>query len=117
VCSAWRVELLQTFTEELSLARRLWLQTDVTKFEEVKRLADHAVNLYGRIDVMINNAELMPHSPLEHCKVRDEPAGGRGHQRDPVKANTARMRWVPAGDRQHSNQDSPLTRAMARQSA
>ena len=43
----------------------------MTKFDQVKRLVDHAATLHGRIDVMINNAGLMPHSPLERCKVED----------------------------------------------
>jgi NAD(P)-dependent dehydrogenase (short-subunit alcohol dehydrogenase family) len=29
----------------------------------VKKLVDLAVQTYGRIDVMLNNAGLMPHSP------------------------------------------------------
>ncbi len=35
----------------------------------MKNLADSAVQRYGRIDVMINNAGLMPHSPLERLKI------------------------------------------------
>jgi NADP-dependent 3-hydroxy acid dehydrogenase YdfG len=34
-------------------------------------LVDAAVQTYGRIDVMINNAGLMPHSPLERLKIDD----------------------------------------------
>lgn len=37
----------------------------------MKRLVDAAVQTYGRVDVMINNAGLMPHSPLERLKVDD----------------------------------------------
>jgi NADP-dependent 3-hydroxy acid dehydrogenase YdfG len=32
---------------------------------------DHAVQSHGRIDVIINNAGLMPHSPLERGNVQD----------------------------------------------
>ena len=35
----------------------------------MKGLVDAAVQTYGRIDVMINNAGLMPQSPLERLKV------------------------------------------------
>ena len=35
----------------------------------MKALVDAAVQTYGRIDVMINNAGLMPQSPLERLKV------------------------------------------------
>jgi NADP-dependent 3-hydroxy acid dehydrogenase YdfG len=39
--------------------------------EPVKQLVDKAVQAFGRIDVMINNAGLMPHSPLERLKIDD----------------------------------------------
>jgi len=47
------------------------VQTDVTQCEQVKNLVDTAVEKYGRIDVMINNAGLMPHSPLDRLKIDD----------------------------------------------
>ena len=37
--------------------------------EQVKALVDSAVQTYGRIDVMINNAGLLPQAPLERLKV------------------------------------------------
>lgn len=45
--------------------------TDVTDRAQVKQLVDAAVAAYGRIDVMINNAGLMPFSPLERLKVEE----------------------------------------------
>ena len=47
------------------------IATDVTQCDQVKRLVDAAVQAFGRIDVMINNAGLMPHSPLERLKIDD----------------------------------------------
>ena len=41
------------------------LATDVTDVDQVKGLVDAAVKTYGRIDVMLNNAGLMPQSPLD----------------------------------------------------
>ena len=52
-------------------ARRLPLKRTWPRADEMKRLVDAAVQQYGRIDVMINNAGLMPHSPLERLKIDD----------------------------------------------
>jgi NAD(P)-dependent dehydrogenase (short-subunit alcohol dehydrogenase family) len=35
-------------------------EIDVTKFDQVKNLVDHAAKHHGRIDVIINNADPMP---------------------------------------------------------
>ncbi|GCE30060.1 hypothetical protein KDA_55440 [Dictyobacter alpinus] len=43
----------------------------MTDAEQVKHLVYAAVQTYGRIDVIINNAGLMPHSPLERLKIDD----------------------------------------------
>ncbi len=45
------------------------MTTDVTDREQVRKLVDAAVQAYGRIDVMINNAGLMPQAPLERLKI------------------------------------------------
>lgn len=68
---ARRLDRLQALADELSLGRDAVVQTDVTKVDEVRRLVDRAVRTHGRIDVIINNAGLMPHSPLERGKVED----------------------------------------------
>ena len=71
VLGARRLERLQALAEELSLGNDAAVQTDVTQFAQVKHLVDHAVRSQGRIDVIVNNAGLMPHSPLERAKVQD----------------------------------------------
>jgi NADP-dependent 3-hydroxy acid dehydrogenase YdfG len=73
VLGARRVERLQALAAGLIRGdgKALALQTDVTDANQVKRLVDAAVQTYGRIDLMLNNAGLMPHSPLERLKVDD----------------------------------------------
>jgi NADP-dependent 3-hydroxy acid dehydrogenase YdfG len=71
VLGARRLDRLQALAGELSLGKDAILQTDVTDVGQVRRLVDHAVKIHGRVDVIINNAGLMPHSPLERGKVED----------------------------------------------
>jgi NADP-dependent 3-hydroxy acid dehydrogenase YdfG len=44
---------------------------DVTQREDVQAFADAALKLHGRIDVIINNAGVMPLSPLASLKVEE----------------------------------------------
>jgi NADP-dependent 3-hydroxy acid dehydrogenase YdfG len=71
VLGARRAERIQTLADELTGrgGNALAVTTDVTDRHQVQRLVDLAVQTYGRIDVMINNAGLMPQSLLEHLKV------------------------------------------------
>ena len=73
VLGARRVERIEALADELRRGggRALALQTDVTRSAEVQALADAAIREFGRIDVMINNAGLMPSSPLERLKIDD----------------------------------------------
>ena len=71
VLGARRLERLQTLAGELSLGNEAVVQTDVTDYEQVRHLVDHAVQTHGRVDAIINNAGLMPLSPLEALKVED----------------------------------------------
>ncbi len=45
--------------------------TDVVDRAQVEALAKETLNTYGRIDVLINNAGLMPLSPLDRVKVKE----------------------------------------------
>jgi NADP-dependent 3-hydroxy acid dehydrogenase YdfG len=45
------------------------VKTDVTKLEDVQRLFKLALDEFGRLDVWINNAGIMPLSPLEALKI------------------------------------------------
>ncbi len=71
VLGARRVDRLRGLSEELTTrgGKALVVETDVTDRAQVKRLVEHAVTGFGRIDVMINNAGLMPQSLLERLKI------------------------------------------------
>jgi len=71
VLGARRADKLQTLVAELIAkgGKAIAVTTDVTKRDEVQKLVDAAVKTYGRIDVIINNAGLMPQSLLEQLKV------------------------------------------------
>ena len=76
VLGARRLERIEALAKELAgqdgrAGQALAVQTDVTQSGQVKKLVEAAVAAYGRIDVMINNAGLMPHSPLERLKIDD----------------------------------------------
>jgi NADP-dependent 3-hydroxy acid dehydrogenase YdfG len=73
VLGARRVDRIQALAKELvgGAGRALAITTDVTQFDQVQRLVDAAVQTYGRIDVIINNAGLMPQSPLDRRKIDD----------------------------------------------
>ncbi|SHN36766.1 NADP-dependent 3-hydroxy acid dehydrogenase YdfG [Duganella sacchari] len=45
--------------------------TDVTSRAQVQALIDTAVSVYGRIDVLVNNAGLMAIAPLDEVKVEE----------------------------------------------
>ncbi len=62
---ARRLDRLEALAQELNVGKEAAFQVDVTDREQVKAFVDHAVKTYGRIDVMINNAGLMPLAPLE----------------------------------------------------
>lgn len=73
VLGARRLERIETLAGELASngGKSLAVQTDVTDREQVTRLVGAAIATFGRVDVMLNNAGLMPHSPLERLKVDD----------------------------------------------
>jgi NADP-dependent 3-hydroxy acid dehydrogenase YdfG len=73
VVGARRTERLQALVSDIVAqgGEALAVATDVTDRLQVQRLVDTALQAFGRIDVMVNNAGLMPHSPLARLKVDD----------------------------------------------
>jgi len=62
---ARRLDRLEALTEELGAENCAAFQMDVTQRDQVQAFVDFTVDRFGRIDVMMNNAGLMPLSPLE----------------------------------------------------
>ncbi|TIW82697.1 MAG: SDR family NAD(P)-dependent oxidoreductase, partial [Mesorhizobium sp.] len=60
---ARRVERLKALAEEIG-ERVAWREFDVTEAESFDAFADAAHAEFGRIDVLVNNAGVMPLSPL-----------------------------------------------------
>jgi len=73
VLGARREDRLDALCAELTAAggRAVSQVTDVTDRAQVEALVALAVERFGRIDVLINNAGLMPNSLLERLKVDD----------------------------------------------
>ena len=71
VLAARREDRLEALTDDLKSAGAdvVWQATDVTDRKQVEALAAFAKETFGRIDVLINNAGLMPLAPLDAVKV------------------------------------------------
>jgi NADP-dependent 3-hydroxy acid dehydrogenase YdfG len=71
VLGARRAERLAALAAEVEAAggRAAAVPTDVTRREDVVRLVAAATERFGRLDVLVNNAGLMPLSPLRDRKV------------------------------------------------
>ena len=69
VLGARRLDKLQAIAGDLGLPPEAAVQTDTTDRAQVTRLVEAAVTAHGRIDVLINNAGIMPQSLLARAKV------------------------------------------------
>ncbi|MFI8578460.1 SDR family oxidoreductase [Ectopseudomonas khazarica] len=70
VLAARRKERLEQLVGELVAAggEAVAYQTDVTRADEVKALIQGAVDTYGRVDVLVNNAGLMAIAPMSDLR-------------------------------------------------
>jgi NADP-dependent 3-hydroxy acid dehydrogenase YdfG len=71
VLGARRADQLEKIAADIRAAggKAEVLATDVTKKEQVQALIDTAVRVFGRVDVLINNAGLMSIAPMDEVKV------------------------------------------------
>ncbi|PRT54006.1 hypothetical protein B9G98_01626 [Wickerhamiella sorbophila] len=69
VVGARRIDRLTELVKELGQPEATAVKVDVTKREQVENLVQTALDIYGRIDVLVNNAGYMPLSYMEKCKV------------------------------------------------
>ncbi len=71
VLAARRQDRIDALAKELTDAghQAKAIQTDVTDKAQVQNLVDGAVKEFGRIDVLLNNAGLMPLAPMEEGKI------------------------------------------------
>jgi NADP-dependent 3-hydroxy acid dehydrogenase YdfG len=73
VLAARREERLKKLQEEIqnSGGQAIYQVTDVTSYEQMEALAELALKEFGKIDVLVNNAGLMPNSFLFMKKIDD----------------------------------------------
>lgn len=73
VLAARRVDRIEAIASELKQQGKeaIAVQVDVAKYEDVENLIRVTVKAYGRVDVLINNAGLMPLSRLDQGKVEE----------------------------------------------
>ena len=74
VLGARRADRIEALAEELTAAGHTAraVPTDVTDRDQVRHLVNTAVEEFGRVDVMLNNAGLMPLAPLERLDEWDQ---------------------------------------------
>jgi NADP-dependent 3-hydroxy acid dehydrogenase YdfG len=70
VLGARRAERLRKLAESLG-SNAVWRETDVTKLADQQALAALAIKSFGRVDALVNNAGIMPASPLAMGLVQD----------------------------------------------
>lgn len=73
ILGARRAERLKLIADGISSrgGEVRWRQLDVTQASDVSAFIDEACKWYGKIDVLINNAGVMPLSPLDQLKVTE----------------------------------------------
>jgi len=73
VLGARRADRIEKLAKDIQQtgAQALAVEVDVTDLEQVKNLVDSAVRQFGRVDVILNNAGVMPLSPMDRVNVEE----------------------------------------------
>jgi NADP-dependent 3-hydroxy acid dehydrogenase YdfG len=73
VLAARREDRLKKLEEEIQNngGQAIYKVTDVSSYEQMEELAEHALKQFGKIDVMVNNAGVMPLSPVYQKKIKE----------------------------------------------
>jgi NADP-dependent 3-hydroxy acid dehydrogenase YdfG len=73
VLGARRADKIEKFAKEIQDqgGKALAIAMDVTQRDQVKKLVDSAVDQFGRVDVILNNAGVMPSSPMDRLNVEE----------------------------------------------
>lgn len=73
VLAARRSDRIDALAKDISAkgGKAIAVATDVTRADDVQKLVDTAISTWGRIDVLINNAGVMPLSSLDQAKVSE----------------------------------------------
>ena len=73
VLAARREDRLKKLQEEIQNngGQAIYKVTDVALSEQMEELADYALKAFGKIDVMVNNAGVMPLSPVYEKKINE----------------------------------------------
>ncbi|MBW7455429.1 SDR family oxidoreductase [Paenibacillus sepulcri] len=73
VLAARREDRLQTIVNDIKQdgGEAVYIPTNVASSEDMQKLAQFALQQYGRIDVLVNNAGIMPVSHLNELKIQE----------------------------------------------
>ena len=51
--------------------RAIFIQADITKAGDARRIVDETVRRFGRLDILVNNAGVRPENPFEHITLEE----------------------------------------------